>query len=277
MRAHTTARRVRQTAHLDDWLMTYADMITLLLCFFALFLSLSVTAAKSAREHEAHAQMLLAQVEAVQAAKPEEPKPQEVPAPDQTQPSSFETRQSALLETVPPAAQEATSAVKDEAPKSEAQSQPALIEMPQGQKGQAAFEQKGDRLTTVEMDSATFFDSGSSTLSVKGREVLHGVAEKIAGEAYKDYQITVEGHTDDTPINTLQFPSNWELSTARASAVVHFFLEQGLAASRLRAAGYADTFPKVPNRDEADNPLPANQAQNRRVVIKLERIEKPGA
>ena len=55
---------------------------------------------------------------------------------------------------------------------------------------------------------------------------------------------------------------------------MHFFLDQGIAAQKLRAAGYADTFPKTPNRDTNGDPLPANQAGNRRVVIKLEKIEK---
>ena len=94
----------------------------------------------------------------------------------------------------------------------------------------------------------------------------------LKAEKFRDYQITIEGHTDDAPISTAQFPSNWELSTARASAVVHYFLEQGIAAQKLRAAGYADTFPVAPNRDSAGKPIPENQARNRRVVIKLEKI-----
>ncbi len=68
------------------------------------------------------------------------------------------------------------------------------------------------------------------------------MAVKLNSDEFKDYQITVEGHTDDTPIHTTEFPSNWELSTARASAVVHVFLEQGIPAQRLRAAGYAGHF-----------------------------------
>jgi len=100
------------------------------------------------------------------------------------------------------------------------------------------------------------------------------MAVDLRSNRFKDYQITVEGHTDDTPISTARFPSNWELSTARASAVVHFFLDQGIPALKLRAAGYADTFPKAPNRDVNGIAIPQNQSQNRRVVIKLERIEK---
>jgi len=102
------------------------------------------------------------------------------------------------------------------------------------------------------------------------------VTVDLKSDKLKDYQITVEGHTDDTPINTSRFPSNWELSTARASAVVHFFLDQGIPALKLRAAGYADTFPKAPNRDSNGNAIPANQTQNRRVVIKMEKIDKAG-
>ena len=93
-------------------------------------------------------------------------------------------------------------------------------------------------------------------------------------DKYKSYQVTVEGHTDDSPISTLQFPSNWELSTARAAAVVHCLLQQGILAQRLRAAGYADTFPVALNRDAHGQAIPENQARNRRVVIKLEKIEK---
>ncbi len=85
----------------------------------------------------------------------------------------------------------------------------------------------------------------------------------------KNYQITVEGHTDDSPIKTAQFPSNWELSTARAAAVVRFFLDQGVPAQRLRAARrYADTFPKSPQpRRGRQSDSPAIRHKNRRVVI----------
>ena len=123
------------------------------------------------------------------------------------------------------------------------------------------------------MSSAAFFDSGSATLSAAGAAILRGELDKLNSDQYEDYEITVEGHTDDTPIHTAQFPSNWELSTARAAAVVHFLLDQGIPAQKLRAAGYADTFPKLPNHDADGNPIPENQAQNRRVVIKLEKID----
>jgi len=140
--------------------------------------------------------------------------------------------------------------------------------------GQAAIEHEGDRITTLEIGSTAFFGSGAATLSNSGRAILRDVAADLKSDRLKDYQITVEGHTDDTPIGTSQFPSNWELSTARAAAVVHFLLDQGVAAQRLRAAGYADSVPVAPNRNADGSAIPENQARNRRVIIKLEKIDK---
>jgi len=73
----------------------------------------------------------------------------------------------------------------------------------------------------------------------------------------------VEGHTDDLPIHTQRFPSNWELSAARAASVVRFFIQQGIPKERLQAVGLADTQPRAPNTS------PEDRAKNRRVVIQL--------
>jgi chemotaxis protein MotB len=131
-----------------------------------------------------------------------------------------------------------------------------------------------DRVTTLQVSSATFFASGSATLSGAGKTILRDVATTLKVPAFAGFHISIEGHTDDTPISTAQFQSNWELSTARAAAVVRFFLEQGLPPERLTAAGYADTFPIAPNRNADGSVIPENQGQNRRVVIRLERLEK---
>jgi chemotaxis protein MotB len=87
--------------------------------------------------------------------------------------------------------------------------------------------------------------------------------------SYEKYFINVEGHTDDIPIKTARFPSNWELSAARASSVVRYFISLSLNSSRLSASGYADTKPKLPNSDLTGNVLKQNQAANRRVVLRL--------
>jgi chemotaxis protein MotB len=75
---------------------------------------------------------------------------------------------------------------------------------------------------------------------------------------FENYKVAVEGHTDDLPIY-YRFPSNWELSTARASRVVRYFIEKGIPPQRFKAVGYADTKPVVPNTSME------NRAQNRRV------------
>lgn len=258
-------RRKESVRHVDDWLMTYADMITLLLCFFALLLALTLAPGNAEKKDEPpHLQS--------EEQKPEEKKEEPPPA-EQKAEESAPSEHPVAPETPAPRAETPPPPETEPEAVPAPDPLPALIERLKAQGG-ARIEQKGDRLTTVEMDSATFFAPGAASLSDAGRDVLHGVAATLQNETYKDYQITVEGHTDDTPIKTPQFPSNWELSTARAAAVVQYFLTQGIPAQRLRAAGYADTFPKVPNRDEMGRPLPEGQAQNRRVVIRLEKVER---
>jgi chemotaxis protein MotB len=108
------------------------------------------------------------------------------------------------------------------------------------------------------------FDSGQATLQHDGLPLLGEVAQLLNLD--KSHPITVEGHTDNVPIATSQFPSNWELSTARATTVVRFLISRGVNASRLGAVGYADLHPL------ASNATPAGRAENRRVEIVLMRL-----
>lgn len=105
------------------------------------------------------------------------------------------------------------------------------------------------------------FPSGQATLSDPGLAVLDRLAELLAKNPY---QITVEGHTDPIPIQNDRFPSNWELSTWRATSVLRHLQRSGIDPSRLRATGYADTRPIRPN-DNADG-----RAANRRVELIME-------
>lgn len=262
MRYHWQTKR-ENLSHVDDWLMTYADMITLLLCFFAIFLSVSIPKKDGPKKVEITQPMPLP-------AGPTFPflvgLENAHPLTDASVASiaiRIKTRGSPI---------EASDTSSHTVFKTRPFAESKIVDSLKSQ-GRADIEQKGDRITTLAISSAAFFDSGSATLSKAGEAILGDVTVDLKSDDLKDYQITVEGHTDDTPINTSRFPSNWELSTARASAVVHFFLDQGIPALKLRAAGYADTFPKVPNRDASGNAIPANQSQNRRVVIKMEKID----
>ncbi|MBG06507.1 MAG: hypothetical protein CMM59_20790 [Rhodospirillaceae bacterium] len=131
---------------------------------------------------------------------------------------------------------------------------------------EVGFDQDG---VVLEFSSKAFFASGRATLLPEAKAILGEVVVEMQEPTYEGYFIDVEGHTDDVPISTKQFPSNWELSASRASAVVRFFIEQGIKPSRLKAAGYADTKPKLPNKDFLGDGIPENRAQNRRVGLRL--------
>lgn len=126
---------------------------------------------------------------------------------------------------------------------------------------------------TLELASNDLFLVGSADIQPQALVVVDKIAEKIVdfGTDYTNYQVEIEGHTDDVPISTIRFPSNWELSANRATNVVKRLIAKGVDKHRLKAAGYADLFPKAPNRDEAGNAIPENQAQNRRIVILVHR------
>lgn len=140
------------------------------------------------------------------------------------------------------------------------------------------YEMQADQVVTVgadekgvviELQSNAFFKPASADIVPAAIPVLKKLSDTLASPNYELYNVVVEGHTDDGQINTKQFPSNWELSAARASSVVRLFEENNVARERLKATGYADTRPKVPNRDLEGKPIPENRATNRRVVLRL--------
>ena len=108
------------------------------------------------------------------------------------------------------------------------------------------------------------FVSGQATLQPEGFPLLNEVAQLLNVD--KSHPITVEGHTDNVPISSSQYPSNWELSTDRATTVVRYLIAKGVNRERLGAVGYADLHPL------ASNATAAGRAKNRRVEIVLQRI-----
>jgi chemotaxis protein MotB len=121
---------------------------------------------------------------------------------------------------------------------------------------------------TTTFRGTLFFESGKTELLPDGVEILKTVGGILQKEA-PGFQIVVEGHTDDNPIVSPIFPSNWELSGARASRVIRMFESQGFNRKLLTGIGYADTRPIIANRDEQGTPIPLQQAQNRRVVLRV--------
>ncbi|MBB4286713.1 OmpA/MotB family protein [Roseospira goensis] len=121
----------------------------------------------------------------------------------------------------------------------------------------------------IEFASAAFYRPGSAAIREEAVPVFERVAVTLDSPKYRNFQIEVQGHTDDQPVSTPRFPSNWELSAARATGVVRLLAENGVADQRMRAVGYADTVPKVPNRAPDGTALPNNQEINRRVSIRV--------
>jgi chemotaxis protein MotB len=204
----------------EDWLMSYADMITLLMAFFVLLISMS-----------------------------------------HIDPIKFEQVQGGMARDI---GRHQTAQPLQE----------LKNEVGQVLRGLKLDEDKvslgtDQRGLVLEFDAGTFFDPASAKLKDELIPALAKLSETLNSPRYSAFQIEVQGHTDDTPINTPAFPSNWELSAARATVVVRTFIQDGIDPTRLAAEGLADTRPKVPNRDVADHPLPVNQAINRRVSVHI--------
>lgn len=113
----------------------------------------------------------------------------------------------------------------------------------------------------VELAENILFDSGRSDLKAEGKTALTEVASVLASISGREFQVT--GHTDNVPIKSTKFPSNWELSTGRAVTVTRFLAENGVPSERVSAAGFAETQPV------ASNDTPEGRAQNRRIEIVL--------
>jgi len=130
-------------------------------------------------------------------------------------------------------------------------------------------------LTTKEIvmtfNSSSLYISGGAELLPSGESIISKVSDALNGLSFYNFKVDIEGHTDNVPINTLRFPSNWELSVARASEVVKFLVNQGYKPSNLKASGYADTqpLPDAPHTDEFGQDIIENRAKNRRIVLRI--------
>ncbi len=112
----------------------------------------------------------------------------------------------------------------------------------------------------LEMNSELLFASGEATLSAKAQPVLRKISQIVRR---MPNVINVEGYTDNVPIETLEFPSNWDLSSARATTVVREFINLGINPNRLSAIGYGEFHPVADNSEEA------GRYKNRRVTLVL--------
>ncbi len=236
------ARRVRykeQDNH-DRWLISYADFITLLFAFFVVMYAISSV-------NESKYQMFSASLTSAfgnQIVKPEAIVPT---SEEDLLLKSLVNRRNAKL------AEQQQEAMQDIAKKIN-QVMSALIK-----NGQVSVMQT-NRGVAVEINASALFNQGDAVLQGGAINTLAEVAEVLK---QIDLAIEVEGHTDNIPINTQQFPSNWELSSARASSVVRLFIGHGLAPRYLKAIGSAANYP-VTSNDTAEG-----RTQNRRITVTI--------
>jgi len=136
--------------------------------------------------------------------------------------------------------------------------------------GQVQMDKEGMRITLEEQSQMAFFESGSADLTDQMKVQLDKLAPVLSKLSEK-HDVIVEGHTDNIPIATKQYASNWELSSARATSVVKFFLAERFNPKRLAAVGYGEYHPIVPNDTEVD------RKKNRRVVFFIKNTPYPDA
>ena len=224
-------RRRRPAPHVNHerWLVSYADFITLLFAFFTTMYAISTVDAQKMSKMVASMQVAL-KGDPLAEASP-------VPLPHNGVPQPVVPRLDNLVMLRQQLAQ-----------RLRRQIQQGTVEIGVDARG-----------LVVSIREAGSFASGSAELSDQARTLLADVAAPL-GEL--PHPVRIEGHTDDTPISTARFRSNWELSTARATQVIAYLQNDlGLAATRLSAAGYGEFHPRVPNTS------PAARAENRRVDL----------
>ncbi|WP_258359717.1 OmpA family protein [Moorella sulfitireducens] len=222
------------------WMVTYSDLMTLLLVFFVLLFSFSVLSQQKFQQFIASYQGIGILDGGVSPVVETEPAPFEFPQDiDTPEAAAALARARELMETY--------QAVKNFLAESGLE---AMVEV--------RYEEQG---IALDIKERILFDSGKADLKPEAVRLLDKLAELLVR---LPNEVRVEGYTDNRPIRTIQFPSNWELSTARAARVVRYFIEEHhLQPERFVAIGYGEYRPLYPND------TPEHMAENRRVVLLL--------
>ena len=134
--------------------------------------------------------------------------------------------------------------------------------------GEAAVDIGTDnRGVVLNLDMGAVFAPASADIKPAMMPLLKELAGTLGQPRFQGYRLEIQGHTDNMPVRTAQFPSNFDLSAARALTIMRTLVGLGLSEQRMVVAAYGQYAPRVPNSLEDGTPLPANQALNRRVAI----------
>ncbi len=212
-----------------QWMTTYGDMVTLLLTFFILMFAMSTINEQKFMQAAASLQQALGVL------------PKNV---------SVVGEMSPAIGT--------TGAAREQIDLIESMEQIAEIFQEEALQDMASVEVTGPGEVLIRMGDEVLFDPGASELKPQALRVLAGIANSVRGKTESVY---VEGHTDNVPISTPEFPSNWELSAARALSVVRLLEEAGVPPGQLAAVGHSQYIPIAPND------TPEGRTKNRRVEL----------
>lgn len=229
----------RQSDNHDRWLVSYADFITLLFAFFVVMYAISSV---NEGKYRVLGDSLVSAFGNV---------------PTNPQPAAGAAQPAAPLKTQQIAARKNTSQRRQQEKMQDMAREIMKVLAPLVKEGKVRVTQSS-RGVTVEINASVLFAPGQALLEENSSKTLRAVAQVVRNGGHA---IQVEGHTDDVPIRTMNFPSNWELSTARAASVVRLFIDGGVGARRLTAMGYGETRPVEPND------TPQGRARNRRVTV----------
>ncbi|MCX7166902.1 MAG: flagellar motor protein MotD [Rhodocyclales bacterium] len=234
----------------ERWLVSYADFITLLFAFFVVMYGISSI---NEGKYRVMSDSIVSAFRSVPGpttgvmavVSPGDPPPMAIPMPVRRNPARVKTDE--------------TQAMKKEHLRNLAKdlNQALAPLMAQGK----VRVTEGALGITVDINASVLFAPGEARLDLGAVRALGAVGRVLAAA---DFPMVVEGHTDNIRISTPQFPSNWELSTARAASVVRLFIDTAVDPRRLTATGYAD------QRPVADNATAEGRQSNRRVAITIE-------
>ena len=238
----------------ERWLVSYADFITLLFAFFVVMYALSsvnegkyrVMSDSIVEAFKSSATVRVIDVPPPTPQKNETGKIMIQPVEVHAMPTPVNTRQQAEKER------------RREDMKAVAGSLLGVME-PLVKGGQVKVTES-ERGISIEINASLLFAPAQAVLNKESINVLTAVGKVMASDTH---QVQIEGHTDNLPIASTIFPSNWELSTARASSVTRLFVENGVAPQRIVVIGYAD------NRPVDSNDTPEGRARNRRVTVMI--------
>ena len=240
--------RVEESDNHDRWLISYADFITLLFAFFVVMYAISSV-------NEGKYRVLSDTLVNAFSTPPKATQPIQIGEPEkQLAPSEKKidtTSKKPLLLIKPPKPSINEKRMQEIAERVQNAMQPLI------DKGLISIDQN-KLWVEVEMNTSILFDSGSSELENDGTPPLIELSKILRT---LPNHIDVEGHTDNLPISTSVFPSNWELSAARAASVVHLFSKNGVVPDRLAAIGFGEFRPKMSNSSSL------GRRTNRRVVV----------